>query len=120
MIVNDFHVVGVFVFPLEADPTLLVDPNAVLAPPIAVKLLQPVLGRVRSRKQVAASSCLNRRRTCLATPRSAFEGRSSLYKDRLDRRDPGALSDERRSEDLRSVFLIQAFVESAMFPFPIR
>jgi len=42
MIVNDFHVVSISVLPMKADPPLIVDPNAVLAVPAAVKLLQPV------------------------------------------------------------------------------
>jgi hypothetical protein len=42
MIVNDFHVVSISVLPIKADPPLIVDPNAVLAVPVAVKLLQSV------------------------------------------------------------------------------
>jgi hypothetical protein len=42
MIVNDFHLVSISVLRIKADPPLIVDPNAVLAVPVAVKLLQPV------------------------------------------------------------------------------
>jgi hypothetical protein len=39
---------------------------------------------------------------------------------KLGHRDPGPPSDERRSEDSPSVALLQAFIELAMFRFPIR
>jgi hypothetical protein len=42
MIVNDFHVVSISVHPMKADPPLIVDPDAVLAVPVAAKLLQSV------------------------------------------------------------------------------
>jgi hypothetical protein len=42
MIVNNFHVVSISVVPMKADSPLIVDPNAVLAVPVAVKLLQSV------------------------------------------------------------------------------
>jgi hypothetical protein len=44
MIVNDFNVVSISVLPMKADPPLIVDPNAVLAVPVAVRLLYPVSG----------------------------------------------------------------------------
>jgi hypothetical protein len=42
MIVNNFHVVSISVVPMKADSPLIVDPNAVLTVPVAVKLLQSV------------------------------------------------------------------------------
>jgi hypothetical protein len=44
MIVNNLHIVSISVLPNEADPHLIIDPNAVLAVPVAVKLLGPVSG----------------------------------------------------------------------------
>jgi len=44
MIVNNLHIVSISVLPNKADPHLIVDPNAVLAVPATVKLLQPVSG----------------------------------------------------------------------------
>jgi hypothetical protein len=47
MIVNDFHVVGISVLPMKADPPLIVDPNAVLAVSVAAELLQSVSREVQ-------------------------------------------------------------------------
>jgi len=44
MIVHDLDVVGLTVFPPEADPPLVVDANAVLTRAISVKLLQTIAG----------------------------------------------------------------------------
>jgi hypothetical protein len=40
MVVDNLHVVGVTLFPAEADPPLVVDTDAVLTATIAVKLFQ--------------------------------------------------------------------------------
>ena len=45
MVIHDLHVVGVIVLPAETDPPLIVDPDAVLALPVACKRLEPVPGR---------------------------------------------------------------------------
>src|SRR5271166_3288098 len=45
MIVRDLHVVGAVVLPDETDPPLVVDANRVLASPIPLQQLQPVVGR---------------------------------------------------------------------------
>jgi hypothetical protein len=45
VIVGDLHIEGITVFPSEADPPLVVDPDAVLSFPIAGKLLQTIPGR---------------------------------------------------------------------------
>ena len=42
MIVGDFHIQGVAVFPVKANPPLIVDPDAVLALPIPGQLFQPI------------------------------------------------------------------------------
>lgn len=42
MIVGDFHVQGIAVFPAEADPPLIIDPNAVSALPIPGQLFQAI------------------------------------------------------------------------------
>jgi hypothetical protein len=45
VVVHDFDVVGVAAPPSEADPPLVVDPDAVLPLPIAAQSLKPVTGR---------------------------------------------------------------------------
>jgi hypothetical protein len=45
MVVDDFHVVGVAISPLEADAILIIDSDAVLTFALAVQSLQPVSGR---------------------------------------------------------------------------
>src|SRR5580658_8882236 len=45
MVVADFDILGAFVGPAEADPPLLVDPDRVLALPIARERLKPVSRR---------------------------------------------------------------------------
>lgn len=45
MVVGDFNVVSIPVLPAEANSPLLVDPDAVLSFPVAVKLFQTVSGR---------------------------------------------------------------------------
>jgi hypothetical protein len=42
VVIHDFDVVGVTTSPSEADPPLVVDPDAVLALPITPQQLQPV------------------------------------------------------------------------------
>ncbi len=62
MVIDDLHVAGVVVSPAEADPPLIVDPDAVLALPVACQCLQPVprgypeiLQRYRGIQQVELS-----------------------------------------------------------------
>lgn len=45
MVVDDFNLVRIPVAPLEANPPTLIDPNAVLAPPLSGQLLKPIAGR---------------------------------------------------------------------------
>ena len=45
MIVGDFDVQGIAVSPAEADPPLIVDPDAVLTPPIPGQLFKAISGR---------------------------------------------------------------------------
>jgi len=44
MIVNDLDIVRVSVFPAEADPPLIVDPNAMLSGAIVSQLLEAIAG----------------------------------------------------------------------------
>jgi hypothetical protein len=45
VVIHYFHVVGVRALPGEANPELIVDPDAVLSPPIPFQRLQAVAGR---------------------------------------------------------------------------
>ena len=45
MVVNDFCVVYIAIYPAKTDAPLIVDPNAVLSAPIAFELLQAVIRR---------------------------------------------------------------------------
>jgi hypothetical protein len=45
MVVHDLDIVRIAVAPAKADSPLIVDSNAVLAGPIAAKLLEPITGR---------------------------------------------------------------------------
>ena len=45
MVIRDFHVVGVAVFPAETDAPLVVDADAVLAFPVAFERFEPVARR---------------------------------------------------------------------------
>ncbi len=45
--VSDFHVKGIALVPLEADPPLIIDPDTVLPLPIPLKRFQAVAGRLR-------------------------------------------------------------------------
>jgi hypothetical protein len=54
MIVGDLDVVRVAVFPSKADPPLVVDPNAVLAPAIPLECHQAISGWCH---QVLQRSC---------------------------------------------------------------
>jgi hypothetical protein len=45
MVVGDFQIVGISLFPAEADAPLLVDPDAVLAEAVTCQGFQPVCGR---------------------------------------------------------------------------
>src|SRR5262245_58739344 len=47
VVVDDLDVMGVALSPNEADPPLVVDPDAVLARPVRRQRLQPVAGRHR-------------------------------------------------------------------------
>lgn len=42
MVVRDFDFRGMFTLPLEANAILIIDPNAVLAPPITFKALETI------------------------------------------------------------------------------
>ena len=44
MVIGDLDIVGIAKFPAEADPPLVVDPDAPLAGTIAGKLFEPVAG----------------------------------------------------------------------------
>lgn len=46
MIINYFHVPGVFTVPAKADPELVIDSDAPLALAVALQLLQPVTRRL--------------------------------------------------------------------------
>jgi hypothetical protein len=46
MIVGQFDIERSAVLPPQADPVLIVDPNAVLTRPVALQLLKPVIGRL--------------------------------------------------------------------------
>ncbi len=45
MVIGNFNFIGISLFPHEADPPLVVDPDAILSFSIAGKLLQPVSRR---------------------------------------------------------------------------
>ena len=47
MVIDDFHIVRIAVLPTETDTPLIVDPDAVLAVPIAGEVLQPITGQPR-------------------------------------------------------------------------
>jgi len=42
MVIHDLHVVGVIIFPVETDPPLIVDPDAVLALSASRKRLESI------------------------------------------------------------------------------
>ena len=70
MIVHDLHIVGVRVVPDETDAVLIVDPNAVLAAPVARERLDPV---ARKRREVAElSSRVSLLQLSLGDPRHAL------------------------------------------------
>ncbi len=58
MIVGDFHLVGIAITPLEADPPLIIDSNTVLSLPVSPECFQPVswrgseISKFRSRVQL--------------------------------------------------------------------
>lgn len=45
MVVGDLDIVGIAIFPAEADSPMVIDPDAPLTGAIAGKLLQPIAGR---------------------------------------------------------------------------
>jgi len=45
MVVGDFHIQSIAAFPAEADPPLIVDPDAVLTLPIPGQLFEVIPGR---------------------------------------------------------------------------
>jgi hypothetical protein len=45
MIINDFHVMRIAVYPAEADSPLIVDPNAILTGAIAREFFQSIAWR---------------------------------------------------------------------------
>jgi len=45
MIIHDFYIIGITIDPFEANPPLIVDPDAILPCPITAELLQPVCWR---------------------------------------------------------------------------
>jgi hypothetical protein len=47
MVIGDLHIKGIAFLPLEADPPLIIDPDAVLSFPIPFKCFQAVTGRLR-------------------------------------------------------------------------
>ncbi len=47
MVISDFHVKGIALLPFEADPPLVIDPDAVLSLPVPLKYFQAVPGRLR-------------------------------------------------------------------------
>jgi hypothetical protein len=51
MIIHDLDVPGVAIAPKEADAPLVVDPDAVLAAPIALERLQPIRRRSGQKRQ---------------------------------------------------------------------
>jgi len=53
VIVGDLHIVGVPFLPEKADPPLIVDPDRLLAGPVALEGVQPVAGRNAERIQSA-------------------------------------------------------------------
>jgi hypothetical protein len=53
VIVHDFYFEGIPIFPTEADSPLVIDPNAVLARSVTIKLLQAVAGQ----GQVSQAGC---------------------------------------------------------------
>jgi hypothetical protein len=48
VVVNNFNIVGIAIDPAEANPPLIINPNAVLPSPIACQLFEPV-GRRHSK-----------------------------------------------------------------------
>ena len=76
MIVDDLHIVSVPVVPDEADAILIIDPNAVLAAPVARECLEPV---TRERRQVAEfSSCVQLLQLPLSDPRHLLQPAAEL------------------------------------------
>ena len=55
MVVGDFDFVGIATLPIEADPILIVDPNAVLSAPATAQTLEPVPWRNRHLSNIAHS-----------------------------------------------------------------
>jgi hypothetical protein len=47
VIVNNLHIIGVALFPTEADPPLIVDTDAVLTASIAAKPFQSIPGKAK-------------------------------------------------------------------------
>jgi hypothetical protein len=45
MVINDLDVISFAISPAKADPPLIVDPNAVLTPTVAVQFFESVAGR---------------------------------------------------------------------------
>jgi hypothetical protein len=58
MIVDDFDFVGIWFSPFKTYPPLCVDPNAVLARPVAMQRLQMIAWRVNQIRQQAG--CIDR------------------------------------------------------------
>lgn len=52
MVVHDFHIIRIAILPAKANTPLLIDAYAVLAPPIAVQLFQPIGRGYAQRTQV--------------------------------------------------------------------
>jgi hypothetical protein len=44
VVIDDLHVIGIRVAPRETDPPLVIDPNAMLAAPVAFQRLQAISG----------------------------------------------------------------------------
>jgi hypothetical protein len=45
MVINDLHTLSAMTGPAEADPPLIIDPDAVLSFSVATQSLQPIAGR---------------------------------------------------------------------------
>ena len=54
MTINDFHVIGIAVFPDKTNTVLIVDPNAVLPQPITLQSFQAVAGEIGQVFQLAS------------------------------------------------------------------
>ena len=69
MVISDLYIERVSFFPHETDPPLVVDPDAVLPPPIAGKSLKVI---ARKRAQVVESlGCVKLRELTLCDPGNA-------------------------------------------------